>query len=226
MRGVIICAAVLLLCLLPLCGQRQRTYPVEAAVYGEEHRGTCGVLAGEVRLCCIFVETEQRPWQSEQREQALLLLDEAGDCLEKQAAAWGGPLQVLPPEDAGTLSYGGTISREGEEAMLLNAAAEAWLEQARLPAEEQTAYVLLVSGKGDDYALPMLLAGERELEREKAVLYRQGADAKRWAAQLALLFGGEQTPFGGEIWQGERFGPAFLKYLGFAARQEEETPAA
>ena len=37
------------------------------------------------------------------------------------------------------------------------------------------------------------------------------------AALLAMLFGRQEVPFGGQTWQEEAFGPEFLQYLGCTA---------
>ena len=102
--------------------------------------------------------------------------------------------------------------------MLLNAAAESWLE-AQQPdrVEGQAAYIVLLCGSGQSYALPQLLAGEQELHREKVVVYGEHTDAPQLAALLAMLFGRQEVPFGGQTWQEEAFSPEFLQYLGCTA---------
>ena len=74
--------------------------------------------------------------------------------------------------------------------------------------------MVLLSAEGQSYALPQLLAGERELQREKVVVYTKSTDAAQLAALLAMLFGRQEVPFTGQPWATDGFSRDFLQYLG------------
>jgi hypothetical protein len=220
MRIFMVFLAVLAACsCMPACGKQEgnAVYPVVQKAEPEERRGSCRILEGEVELFCLFAETEARPWQADAAAQAVEQLQAAADLLEQQAAACGQKLQIGQPQLLGKLQYGGFISPEGEEAMLLNATVEAWLDAQPLEnAVGQAAYVVLVCGSGQSYALPQLLAGEEELHREKVVVYTENMEAPQLAALLAMLFGRQEVPFTGQVWQEECFSREFREYLGCA----------
>lgn len=183
--------------------------------------GSAEQLSGDLEILSFLVEDAAHDWPAEEAARAAALLLEAADYLEAQAREGGGALTCRVQGVAGRLCYAGDLCPAGEDGMLLNAAAEAFLDEigagdmrktAAAPA--QAAYLLLVNAAGEGYALPQLSAGEAELFREKAVIFCRDATPAQVAAQLARLFApGGKVFLGAALSPGGGFSAEFRAYL-------------
>ena len=171
--------------------------------------GSAEQLSGDLEILSFLVEDAAHDWPAEEAARAAALLLEAADYLEAQAREGGGALTCRVQGASNRLCYAGDLCPAGEDGMLLNAAAEAFLDEigagdmrktASAPA--QAAYLLFVNASGEGYALPQLCAGEAELFREKAVVFCRDATPAQVAAQLARLF----AP-GGKVFAGAALSP-------------------
>ena len=214
------CLAWLLAVLLCLSGCEQ---PARSAVCPlEEGLGSASAVVGECRVYCIFAESDAVRWTLTDAARATELLMEAADYLEAQCARQGSDFFLkYPTEPDGRYitqgHYGGDFAGNGEDGMLIAAAAEAWRAALAPPAAgEQAVYLVLINGPGQSYALPQLHAAETDLYAETAVLYMQGADAPTLAAVTASLFTPRASLFSGDFLEGENFSKDFIEYLGFS----------
>ena len=183
--------------------------------------GSAEQLSGDLEILGILVEDAAHDWPAEEAARAAALLLEAADYLAAQAREGGGALTCRVQGVAGRLCYAGDLCPTGEDGMLLNAAAEAFLDEigagdmrktASAPA--QAAYLLLVNAPGEGYALPQLCAGETELFREKAVVFCREATPPQVAALLARLSAPGGKVFSGAALSPEGgFTPEFRAYL-------------
>ena len=120
MRVFIVFRAVLAACSwIPSCGKQEGNAVYSAAQKAgqAERRGSCRVMQGEVSLFCLFVETDSRPWQEREAEQAMQLLRAAA----AQFFADGGDLCSLSlPEEAQeglAFARGLSLAQTGHEAV-------------------------------------------------------------------------------------------------------------
>lgn len=183
--------------------------------------GSAAELSGDLAILGILVEDAEHDWSAAEAERAAALLLEAADFLAAQAGEAGGALTCRVQGAENCLTYAGDLCPAGEDGMLLNAAAEAFLDEigagdmrktASAPA--QAAYLLFVNASGEGYALPQLCAGEAELFREKAVIFCRDATPAQVAAQLARLFApGGKVFAGAALSPGGGFTPEFRAYL-------------
>ena len=177
-------------------------------------RGSAAELSGDLAILGILVEDAEHDWPAAEAERAAALLLEAADFLAAQAREAGGALTCRVQGAADGLTYAGDLCPAGEDGMLLNAAAEAFLDAGGEGAGAQTAYLLLVNAPGEGYALPQLSAGETELFREKAVVFCRDATPAEVAALLARLFAPGDKVFSGAALSPEGdFTAEFRAYL-------------
>lgn len=183
--------------------------------------GSAEQLSGDLEILSFLVEDAAHDWPAEEAARAAALLLEAADYLEAQAREAGGALTCRVQGVSDRLCYAGDLCPTGEDGMLLNAAAEEFLDEigagdmretASAPA--QAAYLLLVNAPGEGYAIPQLSAGESELFREKAVVFCRDATPAQVAAQLARLFApGGKVFSGAALSPGGGFSAEFRAYL-------------
>lgn len=108
--------------------------------------GSAEQLSGDLEILSFLVEDAAHDWPAEEAARAAALLLEAADYLEAQAREAGGALTCRVQGVAGRLCYAGDLCPTGEDGMLLNAAAEAFLDA---DAADGMSAVFASGGQGD-----------------------------------------------------------------------------